>query len=77
MTEARIKVSTIHGVKGEEAENVVLFTDMPYPAYKSATEINADPEHRVFYVGVTRTRQTLFITSHDSEHQYRIGGQII
>ena len=77
MSKARIKVSTIHGVKGEEAENVVLFTDMPYPAYKSATEINPDPEHRVFYVGVTRTKKTLFITSQDNEHQYRIGGQII
>lgn len=77
MSKARIKVSTIHGVKGEEAENVVLFTDMPYPAYKSATEINSDPEHRVFYVGVTRTKKTLFITSQDNEHQYNIGAPII
>jgi superfamily I DNA/RNA helicase len=26
--EARIKVSTIHGVKGEECDNVVLYTDL-------------------------------------------------
>jgi superfamily I DNA/RNA helicase len=28
MKKAKIKVSTIHSVKGEEAENVVLFTDI-------------------------------------------------
>jgi hypothetical protein len=33
---ARIKVSTIHGVKGEECENVVLYTGMEKIIYDAA-----------------------------------------
>lgn len=47
MADARIKISTIHGVKGEECENVILFTDLESIVYKSAQE-NPDTEHRVF-----------------------------
>jgi|21_taG_2_1085346.scaffolds.fasta_scaffold01786_2 DNA helicase-2/ATP-dependent DNA helicase PcrA len=53
----RIKLSTIHGAKGGEADNVVLFTDLTTAALKE----RGDDIHRVFYVGVTRTRQNLYI----------------
>lgn len=53
----RIKLSTIHGAKGGEADNVVLFTDLSTAAQKEM----GDDMHRVFYVGVTRTRQNLYI----------------
>lgn len=53
----RIRLSTIHGTKGGEADNVVLFTDLS-PA---ALEQIGDDLHRLFYVGVTRTKQNLFI----------------
>ena len=53
----RIKLSTIHGTKGGEADNVVLFTDLSPAALEEDTE----DLHRVFYVGVTRTRENLFI----------------
>ena len=58
--EARITVSTIHGAKGGEADNVVLFTDLS-PAAEAQMNINPDDTHRVFYVGVTRAKQSLFI----------------
>ena len=58
--EPRITVSTIHGSKGGEADNVVLFTDLS-PAAEKAARNNPDDLHRVFYVGVTRTRENLFI----------------
>jgi len=58
--EARITVSTIHGSKGGEADNVVLFTDLS-PAADDEMRMNPDDMHRVFYVGVTRTKHTLFI----------------
>jgi DNA helicase-2/ATP-dependent DNA helicase PcrA len=56
----RITVSTIHGAKGGEADNVVLFTDLS-PAAEEQMNINPDDTHRVFYVGVTRAKQNLFI----------------
>jgi len=58
--EPRITVSTIHGAKGGEADNVVLFTDLS-PAAEEQMNINPDDTHRVFYVGVTRAKQSLFI----------------
>jgi DNA helicase II / ATP-dependent DNA helicase PcrA len=56
----RITASTIHGSKGGEADNVVLFTDLS-PAADEEMRINPDDMHRVFYVGVTRTKQNLYI----------------
>lgn len=56
----RIKVSTIHGAKGGEATNVVLFTDMSLKTYNGML-INYDDEVRVFYVGITRAKENLFI----------------
>jgi superfamily I DNA/RNA helicase len=36
MKEPRIKISTIHSVKGEEADNVALYTDLERVIYESA-----------------------------------------
>lgn len=55
-----IQINTIHGVKGGEADNVVLMTDMTTRSYNSM-QLNADNEHRVFYVGATRARENLHI----------------
>jgi DNA helicase-2/ATP-dependent DNA helicase PcrA len=57
----RIKLSTIHGTKGGEADNVVLLLDLSPAALQTPT----DDLHRVFYVGVTRTIQNLFIVDPD------------
>jgi DNA helicase II / ATP-dependent DNA helicase PcrA len=66
----RITLSTIHGAKGGEADNVVLFTDLSYAAATEMTR-NADDMHRVFYVGVTRTKHSLFIVEpEDMERCY-------
>jgi superfamily I DNA/RNA helicase len=65
----RIKLSTIHGTKGGEADNVILFTDLS-PA---AVDQYGDDLHRVFYVGVTRTKQNLYIVEpEDSTRSYPI-----
>lgn len=56
----RIKVSTIHGVKGQEAENVVVFPDISQQTERSLS-INPDSEHRVFYVAVTRAKENLYL----------------
>jgi len=41
-----------------------LFTDLSAAA-DNAMRINPDDMHRVFYVGVTRTRQNLYIVEPD------------
>jgi DNA helicase-2/ATP-dependent DNA helicase PcrA len=72
---ARIKVSTIHSVKGEECENVILFTDLEKIIYDAA-QVNKDTEHRLFFVGITRAKNKLYIMNQGSEYQYYIGEDI-
>jgi len=56
----KIKLSTIHGAKGGEADNVLLFTDLSSKALKEM-EKNPDDAHRVLYVGITRTKKNLVL----------------
>ena len=56
----RITLSTIHGAKGGECENVVLLTDLSLNTMKSY-EQNPDDENRLFYVGATRTKEHLHV----------------
>ena len=72
---ARIKLSTIHGVKGEECDNVILYTDIENIIYESARR-DPDTEHRIFFVGVTRAKETLYIMEPTSDYQYNIGDPI-
>ena len=67
----RIKISTIHGAKGGEAENVVLFTDMSLRTYKGM-EQNFDDEIRVFYVGMTRAKQNLYIVMPQTKNYFEV-----
>ena len=61
--EPRIKVSTIHGAKGGEATNVVLFLNQTKNTMKAAKKsvTKQDEEYRVWYVAVTRTMQKLYL----------------
>ena len=56
----RITLSTIHGVKGGEQDNVVLLTDLSNNTQRNY-EKNPDDENRLFYVGATRTKDHLHI----------------
>ncbi len=71
LSEPRIKVSTIHSVKGGEAENVVLMTDMADRSYREMQD-NPDDEHRVWYVAVTRAKERLIILSPRTDRCYDI-----
>ena len=61
--DARIKISTIHGAKGGEATNVVLFLNQTINTMKAAKKsvTKRDEEFRVWYVGVTRAIQNLYL----------------
>jgi len=58
----RIKVSTIHGMKGGECDNIIVIPDLSPAAYREYRK-NPETEHRVFYVAVTRTKKTLHLLS--------------
>lgn len=55
-----IKLSTIHGAKGGEADNVLLITDLS-TKFAQEYERNADDINRLLYVGITRAKQTLHL----------------
>ena len=64
----RIVLSTIHGSKGGECDNVVLLTDMTENTMKNY-ENNPDDENRLFYVGATRTKKALHIVDPKLYHK--------
>jgi superfamily I DNA/RNA helicase len=67
-----VKLSTIHGAKGGEADNVMLLMDLSTKFAKQYAT-NADPVHRLFYVGVTRAKKSLHIIMPKKEDKgYRL-----
>lgn len=65
----RIKLSTIHGAKGGEADHVVVLTDLSNKTFKSF-EKNPDDETRVMYVALTRAKKTLHIVEPSTERYF-------
>ncbi len=77
--DARIKLSTIHSAKGGEADNVLLILDNTKTIREALekSQDKADEENRVWYVGVTRTKQNLYImTAKQEDRGYDIEGLI-
>lgn len=60
---SRIRVGTIHSVKGMEADNVALLTTTSRRVEQSREDCHAqhDEECRIAYVGVTRARRNLYV----------------
>ena len=65
----RIHISTIHGAKGSEADNVVVLTDI---SQKSWLQMQQDPddEIRVFYVALTRVKKNLHIVQPSTSRSF-------
>lgn len=69
----QILVSTIHYVKGGEADNVAIMLDSTNRTYSEIYE-DLDSELRVLYVGVTRAKENLYLIDSSSANGY---GKII
>lgn len=71
LSKPRIRLSTIHGSKGGEAEHVVLLRDM---ALRTFQEMRAAPEDeaRVWYVGATRAKEQLSIIAPSGKMHYTL-----
>ena len=65
----RIKLSTIHGSKGSEADNVMLLTGLSRKS-DEAYWSQRDEERRVFYVGMTRARNNLDIVRSQTDREF-------
>ena len=72
---ARVQLSTIHSAKGGEATNVLFILDNT-KTIREATEKGQDKydeEQRVWYVGVTRTIDNLYlIKCKNKKKEYKI-----
>lgn len=68
---APIRISTIHGAKGGEADNVVVMEDI---SRKASRGMKIDPadEHRTFYVAVTRAKKSLHVITQHTGTYYKI-----
>ena len=80
MNNSKIELSTIHGSKGRECDNVVLFTDygtegqwLPY----QEAQRNPDAQHRLIFVGITRAKQRLYIMAPLTDKYYTIGEPVV
>lgn len=56
----RVRISTIHGSKGGQADHVVLMTEMAIRTWDEMRD-NVEDEARVWYVGATRAKQRLTV----------------
>lgn len=69
LREPRIKINTIHGVKGGEADHVVLQTDMAKRTHDEFLK-NPDDEARVWYVAATRAKKSLHVLQPITQYCY-------
>ena len=80
MSNTKIELSTMHGSKGRECENVVLFMDYGTEnqwLFLRDAERNPDAQHRLIFVGITRAKQRLYIMAPLTDKYYTIGEPII
>ena len=67
--EPRIKISTIHAMKGGEDDNVAVYLG----STKNCVEgKHPEDEHRIFYVAVTRCKENLYLIESDKSYRYEI-----
>jgi DNA helicase-2/ATP-dependent DNA helicase PcrA len=67
-TPPKIHISTIHRVKGGQADKVFLLSETAKLSDKFAS--NPDEEVRVFYTGITRTKEDLVIIHPDRRYHF-------
>ena len=71
LTAPRVKLATIHAVKGSECDNVVLFTDTSPQSHEGlVTPGRRDEELRIIYVGITRARRCLWIIEPQTKNTF-------
>lgn len=67
----RIRLSTIHGAKGAESDKVAVMLDMSFRTHQNYLQ-DQDDECRVFYVGVTRAINELYLVQSQSDKAFEL-----
>ena len=65
----RIKLSTIHAMKGGEDTNVAVYLGSTRNCVESK---HPEDEHRIFYVAITRAKQNLYLIESDKSYRYEL-----
>lgn len=70
--DGEVALMTIHGAKGLEFDTVFMIgmEEETLPTAKSILEGNTDEERRLCYVGMTRAKQTLYLTCCTNKRTY-------
>lgn len=68
---ARIRIDTIHGAKGAEADQVAVLPDLT-PRIEQGRTRDPDAEHRVWYVAATRCKEVLYMITPQTDLYYAI-----
>lgn len=68
-----VRVSTVHGAKGAQADHVLLWTALNRRTGWAA-RYRPDDELRVLYVAVTRARHDLHLVADGRRYEYQLGG---
>lgn len=66
----RVELMSIHQSKGREAHTVYLDPEMSRATYLGMQK-NPDDEHRVWYVGITRAKERVFVLLPDGPYSYK------
>ena len=67
---SNVVVSTIHRVKGGEADHVVILPDLS-KAEQNFYDVDPAPEHRIFYTAITRAKKAVYILQPVSKRYYK------
>ncbi len=66
---SRLTIDTIHSIKGGEADHVCVYEKANWPAhFGHKVGLARSSEARVWYVGITRARETLHLLR--TNHEY-------
>jgi superfamily I DNA/RNA helicase len=67
--EPKLHINTIHGVKGGEADHVIIVNDMSKRTYTEMQK-DYDSEHRVAFVALTRAKERVTIVMQQGKYSY-------
>jgi len=76
--EPKIIIDTIHSVKGDEADNVILYSKGNYPAnFHTKDKDGKINERKVWYTGATRAKKSLHLLRTNYKYNYPLGADYL
>ena len=74
----KIIIDTIHSVKGDEADHVVLYSKGNYPSnFHNKTREDKTNERKVWYTGATRAKKSLHLLRTNYKYNYPLGADYL